>query len=154
MKRVLRGDSLEGDGLEPTPGASPLCLEDLFTSISRDDVYELFSQLVPSEINYVDVLLYSDDDSEIYARCFVSLTCLEVLKVVARLCGDKARLEVVNLPEVDAAALEGNCIELVSRPDPPIKIRNLLRKLGIGEPSEVQGYRLLKDDQVGDPTEV
>ncbi|ADL19475.1 hypothetical protein ASAC_1070 [Acidilobus saccharovorans 345-15] len=154
MKRVLRGDPFEGDDLEPTPGASSLCLEELFTSLSRDDVYELFSQLVSSEVNYVDVLVHSDDNREIYARCFVSLTCLEVLKVVVRLCENEARLDAINLPEVDAASLEGDCVELISRPDPPIKIRNLLRKLGVGEPSEVQGYRLLKDDQVGDPTEV
>ena len=100
------------------------------------------------------MLVHSDDNREIYARCFVSLTCLEVLKVVVRLCENEARLDVINLPEVDAASLEGDCVELISRPDPPIKIRNLLRKLGVGEPSEVQGYRLLKDDQVGDPTEV
>jgi len=138
-----------GGELEPTPGAGPLCIENVFETLSKDDVYELFSQLVSSEVNYVDVLLFSDENEEVYAHCFISLRCLEVIDIVVKLCGERSRPEALGWPEVDKATIEEECVELRSRPEPPLKVRNLLRRLGLGEPVEIKGYRTEQDEWVG-----
>ncbi len=140
-----------GDEREPTPGARP-CLDGLFSGLDKNDVEELYYNLVNREYNYVDVLLYYDDHTQVYARCFVSLRCLEVMEVAVRICNSvESGLRAFELPEVDSAEIDGNCAVLHSRPDPPLKARNLIRKLGIPEPKEIKGYRVLRDDEVASP---
>jgi hypothetical protein len=139
---LVRGD------LEPTPGAGP-CLEDLFKEINGDDLAELFSTLVNKEHNYVEVLLGKDEKRrlEVYARCFVSLRCLEVIEVVAELCGRDVSLEPFEWPEVDKAEVLNECLRLSSRPEPPLKVHRFLMQLGLGEPQEVLGYRVVEEGE-------
>jgi len=139
---LVRGD------LEPTPGAGP-CLEDLFKGMNGDDVAELFSTLVNKEHNYVEVLLGKDEKRrlEVYARCFVSLRCLEVIEVVAELCGRDISLEPFEWPEVDKAEVLNECLRLSSRPEPPLKVHRFLMQLGFGEPQEVLGYRVVEEGE-------
>ncbi|MGC9210177.1 MAG: hypothetical protein ACP5FT_02800 [Acidilobus sp.] len=138
------------DDLEPTQGAGP-CLEELFTTIDRDEVNELFSTLYNKEYNVVEVLLHEDQDRrlQVYARCFVSLRCLEVKEVVAEMCGSDVSLSPFEWPEVDKAEVVGDCLRLASRPDPPLKARRLLSQLGVGEPRSILGYRPAEEDDLG-----
>ncbi len=137
------------DDLEPTQGAGP-CLDELFPSVDRDDVAELFSTLYNSEHNLVEVLLYQDEQGrlQVYARCFVSMRCLEVREVVAETCGRDVSLSPFEWPEVDKVEVVGECLRLASRPDPPLKARRLLKLLGVGEPRQVLGYRPAEDEQL------
>jgi hypothetical protein len=117
--------------------------------MNGDDVAELFSTLVNKEHNYVEVLLGKDEKRrlEVYARCFVSLRCLEVVEVVAELCGRDVSLEPFEWPEVDKAEVLNECLRLSSRPDPPLKVHRFLMQLGFGEPQEVLGYRVVEEGE-------
>ncbi len=137
------------DDQEPTQGAGP-CLEDLFPSVDRDDVVELFSALYNMEHNTVEVLLYREEQGglQVYARCFVSTRCLEVQELVAERCGRGVSLSPFEWPEVDKAEIVGECLRLASRPDPPLKARRFLKMLGVGEPRQILGYRPAEEEQV------
>ena len=137
------------DDQEPTQGAGP-CLEDLFPSVDREQVIELFSSLYNKEYNTVEVLLYTGEREglQVYARCFVSMRCLEVQEIVAERCGRDVSLEPFEWPEVDKAEVVGECLRLASRPDPPLKAHRFLKMLGVGEPRQILGYRPTEEEQV------
>ncbi len=144
MTRVLRGDN-NGE-LEPTPGAGP-CLHEVFPQL-RDDAEELYSEVANKEYNYVDALLYRSDKVQAYARCFVSLECLRLMYVIVELCGPDTTLEPFQWPEVDKALIREGCLALMARPWPELKAKNLLRRSGVPEPSEIAGYRPATDEEV------
>lgn len=150
MTGVLSGEPLGGDR-EPTQGASP-CLEDLGL-VGEEEAGRAWSVLDTKEYNVVDLLLYSSDSMIVYARGFVGLECIEVRYIVVEACGDASRplVEAAEWPEVDRASLYRSsgrdCVALYSRPDPPLKARRLLERLGITGRLVVEAYRPADEEE-------
>jgi len=150
MTGVLRGEPGGGD-LGPTPRASP-CLEDLGL-VGEEEAQGAWATLDTKEYNTVDVLLYEDPELRVYVRGFVGPECIEARYLVVEACGGKSTqlLQAYDWPEVDKAAAYKSggqeCVELYSRPDPPVKARRLIEKLGITGGFKVLAYRPVEREE-------
>ncbi len=129
---VLRADSPEGDEFEPTPGAP--CLESL-NVIPEEDVLEVSSTLYVREETLFDILVYERENLRVYFRVCSNPDCVKVLELRIEGCGSNAGsvLSASSWPEVSRVAFEGECVELVVPSTPHIRVKNVLKKLGISE---------------------
>jgi hypothetical protein len=75
--------------------------------------------------------------------------CLPVLELRIRGCGEKSTelLKKVEWPEVSKAVMEGECVELIVPSEPPPRIANALRKLGL-ERAKVLAYREVAETNI------
>ncbi len=129
--------------MEPTPGAS--CIwEALRGYIDVDSFLEVYSLAYGREHDYVDILVMDDGKLEAYIKSYVGLDCLELIDLRIRGCGSDALAvlkEYAEWPEVSRIIMEGDCIELVVPPHPPIRVVEALRKLGLKDTITVKAYR-------------
>ncbi len=130
------------DEMEPTPGAGP-CIEDVL-EIDEGEFKLLFDFLTLQEHDFVDILIESDG-FEVYIEGFISTDCIVVLALRIRGCGSALAEQLraySDWPEVSRAILEGDCIELVIPPDPPARVREAVRKLGVETPIVPRAFRI------------
>lgn len=119
-----------GDEEEPTPGAP--CLGDLDV-VNPEDLVDLESTLYTKQGTLYDVLVESSR-YEVYMRVYsAAFECIRLLELRVRGCGVESTelLKIVDWPEVTRASMEGDCLELVVPADPPQRILNAMRKLGL-----------------------
>ena len=150
MNEVLRGDS---DEREPTHGACP-CLESL-SLLDEDSLIELASRIIDVEYDYIDVLIYREEDFEAWILVRIADNdCMRLVQASVGGCGSRAGglLELADEPEVEKVELvkKGGieCVVLHSSGDPPLRVKKLLEKLGMRGPFPVLGYRPAGDVSV------
>ncbi len=131
MKLVLRGDLKNGDEREPTPRA--FCLEDL-EILEEDDILEVEGTLYTREGTIYDILL-DNTRYEVYLKVYSTTLgeCVQPLELRVRGCGERSveLLKNIEWPEIARVVVEGECVELIIPSEPPSRIKNTLRKLGI-----------------------
>ncbi|MCE4612909.1 MAG: hypothetical protein F7C07_03655 [Desulfurococcales archaeon] len=126
------------------------CLEDV-VEVDRLSLIEARSVLDLSEANMADLLLYSGEGKEVYARVFVSVDCLLLVYMVVRACGE-ASGDLLRLaseaPEVTRISMENGCVEAMVPPEPRGRVSSFLEKAGIKNNLEVKAYRILEESVI------
>lgn len=128
---------------EPTPGAGP-CIGDV-ARVDEAEFRLLHEFLNTIEYDYVDILVHSEDDMEVYFEAFAGLDCIRVVNLRVRGCGPAAieyLKAAADWPEVARVVLEGGCIELTVPPEPPLRVARALEKLGVEEPIVPRAFRV------------
>ncbi len=129
--------------MEPTPGAG--CLwEVLGEHVDLESFLEVYSTAYNREIDYLDVLVWERGGIEAFFKSYVGLDCLELIDLRIRGCESEALSLLkgyAEWPEVSRIIMEGDCIELVVPPDPPVRVVEALRKLGYRGKISAKAYR-------------
>lgn len=141
MTTDLREDLTQRDDLEPTPGASGVCLKDL-EILPADLVEEVEAELYVREETRLELLLYASNNEELIAEAESTPDCLKIQNLKLRRCGADAEtlFELMRWPEVSRAAIEGDCFELIAPGDSAARLRNFIKKLGL-KPLGVLAYK-------------
>ncbi|MEM0340725.1 MAG: hypothetical protein QXN05_03860 [Acidilobaceae archaeon] len=137
----LREDLLQRDDLEPTPGASRVCLKDLGI-LSPELVDEVEAELYVKEETRLELLLHFSDNEELVAEVESAPDCLKIYSLRLRKCNASVEVmfELLKWPEVSKVAIEGDCFELIAPGDSAIRLKNFVEKLGL-KTLEVLAYR-------------
>ncbi|MCS7106725.1 MAG: hypothetical protein NZ902_01280 [Acidilobaceae archaeon] len=110
--------------------------------LPEEEVRELEARAYLSPATHIDVLIRSEERLEAFLRLLSSPECLEARELVISACEERGAefLKYAELPEVARIALEGECVELHVPADPPQRIKEALRKMGLGEAKAI-AYR-------------
>ncbi len=135
-----------GGDVEPTPGAGPLCVEDLLPSLraALRDLYLLASSL---EYNYYMLILRASGGVRARVLLYVGPRCLEVRGVALEACGEsvEALKGLADRPEFPVVDVEGGCVSLKAPADPPYRVLRALRLAGVEEEPAVEGVEPVEE---------
>ncbi len=131
--------------MEPTPGAEP-CIENLFPYL---DLSELYENLVKTEHNYVEFLIYKNDELIVTLLTFIDIECFRLQGLRIRGCHNKQSLvlKIIGEPEALGGDIEPKCAEARIPANPPYRVLRTLEKLGLKK-IEPMAYRIVDIEEV------
>jgi len=143
MKRVLSEE--KDNDFEPTPRVGP-CVEELLAK--SEELDEINSVVQNREADWVDLLLYDNNEIQFYLRTFVGIDCLHIVQGILESCSEAGKeicKRYVDYPEVSRIDLQGDCIFLFIPHFPSLRIRKFMEKIAI-RPERILAYRLIYEE--------
>jgi hypothetical protein len=138
---------IPGNEMEPTPRAGP-CLEEIFPGLSLE---ELHQRLVNTEHNYVEFLLYQDNDLMVTLLAFIDFDCFRVEGLRVRGCKERQEevIKLIGEPEAAGGDIERECAEARIPAEPPYRVLRTLKKLEL-ENVKPLAYRIVGLEEVSE----